>query len=64
MSIICQNCGYERKPHEIGLPSDKDPQEIVPGYKISLSNCIVHFGFNPDPREVRRIELQKIKHSR
>jgi hypothetical protein len=64
MSLICQNCGYERKPHEIGLPEDQDPNRIIPGYKLSLSSCIKNFSFNPDPREVRRIERLKEAHLR
>ena len=64
MSLKCQNCGHERRPHTIGLPENQDPKETLPGYKISLSVCIQSYEFNPDPRLERIIELRKERHLR
>ncbi len=62
-AIICRNCGHERKAHEIGLPEERDPRFILPGYKLCLSSCIVADGFNPNPNEIKKVECRKLRHS-
>jgi hypothetical protein len=62
-AIICRNCGHDRKAHEIGLPETQNPKLILPGYKMSLSSCIIELSFNPNPGEIRRVECRKLRHS-
>jgi hypothetical protein len=60
--LLCRNCGHDRRAHEIGLCDERAIRIILPGYKESLRECLLVDGYNPDPNEVKKIEVRKMKH--